>query len=133
MERDGIDIEKIKNHWIARSESDFETMENLMISKDFHWALFLGHLVIERLLKALIVTKTGAHAPLTHDLRRLARTAGLNPTDEQNNWLDTITTFNINARYDDYKKDFYKKCTEDFASIWIKNIHQLRTWIKTML
>ena len=26
-----------------------------------------------------------------------------------------VTAFNINARYDDYKKDFYKKCTADFA------------------
>ncbi|MBN2745117.1 MAG: HEPN domain-containing protein [Bacteroidales bacterium] len=54
-----------------RSDSDFETMNNLKKSKDFHWALFIGHLIIERLLKAIVVRKTGTHAPLTHDLRRL--------------------------------------------------------------
>ena len=25
-------------------------------------------------------------------------------------WLDEITTFNLNARYDDYKQSFHKLC-----------------------
>lgn len=40
MENEKIDIELIANHWILRSDSDYET--NLMNSKDFHWALFMG-------------------------------------------------------------------------------------------
>jgi HEPN domain-containing protein len=102
-------------------------------TKDYHWALFIGHLVIERLLKALIVKKTGNHAPLTHDLRRLAKLAELDLATEQKRYLDTITTFNLNARYDDYKKDFYKKCTAEYAQEWISNIEILRGWIKEML
>jgi HEPN domain-containing protein len=78
-------------------------MNNLMKTNDFHWALFIGHLVIERLLKAYLVRKTETHAPFTHDLRRLAKLTGLEMDDDQKKWLDTISTFNLNARYDDYK------------------------------
>lgn len=133
METEKIDIEKIANHWISRSDSDFETMKNLVKSKDFHWALFLGHLVIERLLKAIFVKKTGTHAPLTHDLRRLAKLSELTLEDEHKRWLDTISTFNINARYDDYKQDFYRKCTPEYATTWFTNIKTIREWIKTKL
>lgn len=133
MENENVDIEKIVNHWILRSDSDLETMNNLIESKDFHWALFIGHLVIERLLKSIIVKKTGTHAPLTHDLRRLAKLSGINPDEEHTRWLDTISTFNINARYDDYKQDFYKKCTPNFSIEWSNNIKALRQWIKTKL
>jgi len=70
--------------------------------------------LIERLLKAIVVKKTGTHAPLTHDLRRLAMLSGLTLEDKHKTWPDTISTFNINARYDDYKQDFYKKCTPDY-------------------
>lgn len=133
MENEQIDIEKIANHWLLRSESDFETMNNLVKSKDFHWALFLGHLVLERLLKAVVVKKTRTHAPLTHDLRRLANLSELSLQDEHKRWLDTISTFNINARYDDYKQDFYKKCTADYTITWVKNIKTIREWIKTKL
>src|SRR6056297_537927 len=133
MVNEKIDIEKITSYWIARSDSDFDTMINLMNSKDYHWALFVGHLVIERLLKAYLVRKTKTHAPFTHDLRRLAKLTELQMDDEQVKWLDTISTFNLNARYDDYKQDFYKKCTADFAEIWVSNIKKLRQWIKTKL
>jgi len=133
MENEKIDIEKITNHWISRSEADFGTMNNLLKSKDFHWALFIGHLVIESLLKAIVVKRTGKHAPFTHDLRRLAKLSELTLADEHKKWLDTISTFNLNARYDDYKQDFYMKCTPDFAATWVINIKILREWIQTKL
>lgn len=72
MNSNKIDIEKTINHWISRSEQDFETMIHLYSSKDYHWALFIGHLVIERLLKALVIKRTKSHPPFTHDLRRLS-------------------------------------------------------------
>lgn len=133
MENDKIDIEKIFNHWILRSDQDFDTMLNLYKTKDYHWSLFIGHLVIERLLKACIVKKTKAHAAFIHDLRRLAKLSEIEFTDEHKKWLDTISTFNLNTRYDDYKQDFYKKCTFEFTDLWILNIKHLREWIKLKL
>jgi len=41
----GIDIENIKNHWVATSNDDFQTMVELYSSKSYNWALFLGHIV----------------------------------------------------------------------------------------
>lgn len=133
MENDKINIEKIINHWISRSEQDFETMMHLYKSKDYHWSLFIGHLVIERLLKALVVKYTNFHAPFTHDLRRLAKLAKIDISDDFKRYLDTISTFNLNARYDNYKQDFYKKCTSDYTDTWIANIKAVREWIKTKL
>ena len=133
MVQEKINIEKTIEHWISRAGQDFETMLNLFHSKDFHWSLFLGHLVIERLLKALVVKVSKNHAPLTHDLRRLSKLANLDLSDEQKRMLDTITTFNLNARYDDYKQDFYKKCTFEYAMLWISNIKSLKKWIETKL
>ncbi|MBN1407654.1 MAG: HEPN domain-containing protein [Calditrichaceae bacterium] len=78
-------------------------MIHLYKSKDFHWALFIGHIVIERLLKAKIVEVTKAHAPFIHDLRRLAKLTSIDFEDMHLEWFDTITTFNLNARYDSYK------------------------------
>ena len=133
MDNTDFDTNKVYNHWILKSEQDFKTMIHLYDSRVYHWSLFLGHLVIERLLKALVVKKTSTHAPFTHDLRRLAKIGALELSDEKRRHLDTITTFNINARYDDYKEDFYRKCTAEYTSIWINHIKTLREWIKTKL
>jgi hypothetical protein len=48
-------------------------------------------------------------------------------------WLDAISTFNLNARYDSYKEAFYKKCTPDFTTEWIEKIKILQSWIKEKL
>ncbi len=37
------------------------------------------------------------------------------------NELQDITKFNISVRYDDYKKTFYKKCTDKFTEKNKKN------------
>lgn len=128
-----IDVEKIVNHWIETSDEDFETMETLFESKSFGWSLFLGHISTEKLLKALYVKKIGEHAPFTHNLYRLAELIGLELPEEHADWLDEITSFNLNARYDDYKKEFYKLCTPQYTHAWIEKIKVLRLWIKEKL
>lgn len=128
-----FDLEKTFNHWLTNSDKDFITMTHLFQSKDYHWALFMGHMVIERLLKAAVVKNSSKHAPFTHDLTQLAKISGLPFLEEQLDWLDSISTFNINARYDSYKEAFYKKCTVEFTSEWIDRIKLLQLWIKQKL
>ncbi len=99
-------------------------------AKDYQWSLFIGHIVIERLIKAIVVKETNKHAPFTHDLRRLAKLSQINFEPKHYIWLDTITTFNMNARYDSYKQAFYKKCTSGYTQTWVSNIKELRQWIK---
>jgi len=41
------------------------------------WSLFIGHLVIEKLLKAYYAKIVSADVPRTHDLLKLAIKAGL--------------------------------------------------------
>lgn len=125
-----LDIDKTYYHWISTSDKDFETMIHLFNSKDYYWSLFIGHIVIERLLKACVVKWTSNHAPYTHDLSKLAKLSEIEFTEEHYDWFDTITTFNLNARYDSYKEAFYKKCTFEFTNEWIDKIKKLQLWIK---
>jgi HEPN domain-containing protein len=117
-------------YWMKSSDRDFETMQHLFEKKDYHWALFLGHLVLEKLLKAYYVKQIDTNPPLIHNLLRLAEKSGLTVCEEQEDVLDTISTFNIRARYDDYKSEFYQLCTQEFTMQWITHIKELRTWIK---
>ncbi|HNX07907.1 MAG TPA: HEPN domain-containing protein [Bacteroidales bacterium] len=132
-EKSNIDIEKIKKHWIDTSDEDYQTMLVLFGSKSFSWSLFLGHISVEKLLKAYYVSKNKNHAPYTHNLYRLAELSGIELTDEYADWLDEISAFNLNARYDDYKREFFSICTEEYTKEWIEKIKIIRLWIKQML
>jgi len=128
-----INVEKIVKHWIETSEDDYQTMLTLFNSKNYSWALFLGHISTEKLLKALYVKRFEKHAPFTHNLYRLAEQLDIKLSEEYADWLDEITSFNLNARYDDYKREFYSICTPEYTKSWIEKIKILRTWIKEML
>ena len=97
------------SYWISSSDKDFSTMENLLKSQDNTWALFIGHLVIEKLLKAYYLKTVDDTPPYMHHLLRLAEKTDLPLSEVQKDSLILLTTFNINARYPDYKQDFYKK------------------------
>jgi HEPN domain-containing protein len=128
-----INTEKIVGYWIETSDDDYKTMVNLFKTKDYHWALFIGHLVLEKLLKAGVVKQTSNTAPFTHDLTKLAKLTGIIFSERQLDSLDTITAFHLNARYDSYKKAFYRKCTTEYTKEWLNEIEKIRLWIKEEL
>jgi HEPN domain-containing protein len=130
---DSENIERFINHWTDSSDRDYRTMQNLYHSRDYNWSLFIGHLVIEKLLKAIYIKNKHEHPVPIHDLSRIATKAGIECSEEILNLLDTITTFNINARYEDAKQNFYLKCTKEFTETWINNISEIRKWITAQL
>ena len=62
--------------------------------------------------------------------REEAVKCGLELTEENMDSLQYITLFNIEARYEDYQREFYKKCTRDFAEQNIQKIKRIRTWLQ---
>ena len=128
-----FDRERIVGHWIESSDKDFKTMIDLYNTQNNSWALFMGHLVIEKLLKSLYVKNKNEYPPLIHDLRRICEKANIEFDSNRKILLDSISIFNINARYDDYKQSFYLLCTDSFTTEWIEKIIDCRLWIKTML
>ena len=47
----------LMNYWIDSSDEDYEAMKVLFHNHKNTWCLFIGHLVIEKLLKALYANK----------------------------------------------------------------------------
>jgi HEPN domain-containing protein len=133
MEQGVFDRDRLIRHWIDSSDDDYETMITLLESRRYSWALFAGHLLTEKLLKALYAGTRNDYPPPVHNLLRLAEGYGLEMSEENKVFLITVTAFNINARYDDYKKSFHKKCTSEFTTVWIEKIKQHRQWIKKLI
>ena len=128
-----LNVQDIIDHWVESSDEDYKTMLDLFHTKNYGWALFIGHLVIEKLLKAYYVKIHENYPPMLHDLRRIGERAGIVFDDDKMIIVETISQFNIRARYDDYRRNFYKLCTPGYTATWIENIKEIRQWIKTML
>jgi len=126
---------ELVEYWVSGAEMDESTFQNLIGSKDNHWALFMGHIVIEKLLKALVVQNSDEEiiVPRSHDLLLLAKKACLTLNEREEDLLDLISTFHMNARYPDYKRAFYKKCTNEYTGERAKEIMEVIVWLKGLI
>ena len=81
-------------------------------------AMFCGHLALEKMIKALCVVRQKT-IYREHNLLKLAIASGMNTTLSliQQEELLTITSFNIEARYDDFKLRFQTICTPEYIDI----------------
>ena len=127
------DKEELINYWLKSAESDLKVAEHLFEKGDYHYCLFLGHLVLEKTLKALYVKNVDINPPYKHSLPLLAQKANLRLTEEQTEFFETITDFNIEARYPDKKFKFYKKCTKEYTEKYFINIKEIHVWLKTLI
>lgn len=133
MENNPTNTDKLIKYWMEGSDDDYDTMMAMYDSKRYNWALFIGHLMVEKLLKAYYIKVKFNHPPFIHNLLRIAEKADLVLTEDQRGQLITITAFNINSRYDDYKMSFKNMCTPEFTTEWINKLKELRLWIKVLI
>lgn len=125
----------LMNYWIESSDRDYESMKKIFETGQYTWSLFIGHLMIEKLLKAIYakVNKDNPYPPKIHNLNILAERCNLELDERKVKILMTCNSFNISARYEDYKNEFYKRCTKEYTSEQIKNIEEVRKWLKKIL
>ena len=119
--------------WVKSAREAKKVMEWLYKGKRYSDALFYGQLMLEKLLKAVYINKFDKSPPFVHDLLFLVKKAKLDLTDDLARNLETITGFNINARYDDYKETFRKTATREYTDCYLKIIREAEKWLKDMI
>jgi HEPN domain-containing protein len=133
VEPETIDVERIKAYWLAEAEEALEVADHLLEKGDYSYALFFGHLAIEKVLKAVYVGRLHEHAPPIHNLLRLARVAGLEVDNTRTEALIAITAFNIEGRYPDFKRTFRRMCTSQYATHHITTIKEIFQWVRSQM
>lgn len=70
-------------YWIKAAAHDWNVAEVLFQNKRYDWCLFIGHLVIEKILKAHFVRDNpNEPVPYIHNLSKLAEQTNLSLTNK---------------------------------------------------
>ena len=126
-------IEDQINYWLEGAERDLPVAESLLQNGHYAWCLFVGHLVLEKTLKAHYVKNNGETPPRSHDLTRLSEATDLELSEKQREFLFAANSFHIESRYSSEKLRFYENCTAEFAAQNLKNIKEFYQWLKSNL
>jgi HEPN domain-containing protein len=126
-----MDKKEIIEYWDTEAKESLQVAKHLFEKKDYSYALFFGHLAIEKLLKSIYVRNIDDNVPRTHNLPRIAKAANLVIPEDILVDLLRITAFNLETRYPDYKKQFRNKCTKQFTAQELDKIHEIYTWLQS--
>jgi len=119
--------------WLESAEHDLETAESLFHSAKYDWCLFIGHLILEKVLKAnYIANNNNKFPPKIHNLVQLSEAALIILTEEQKIFLDEVNDFNLEVRYPAYKSEFYKLCTKEYCDKYFNKIKEFYQWLKSL-
>jgi HEPN domain-containing protein len=127
------DWNMVQMFWIEESDEAIKVANDLFEKGDYSYALFFGHLAMEKLLKAVYIKKQKSHAPPIHNLERLAELGGVDVQYRDNDLLIRVTAYNIEARYPDIRREFRKKCTSEFTQKELDSIKDAIVWLKSIL
>ena len=123
--------EKVQ-HWIRLSEYDLDTAEAMLTTKRYLYVAFTCQQAIEKIFKAYYVKIKNDEPIFTHDLLRLAEISGFFDllTVEQRKFADTLNTFYIKTRYQEYKSNVAKTLTYDICVELLKQTKNMHEWTK---
>ncbi|MDP4011200.1 MAG: HEPN domain-containing protein [Candidatus Roizmanbacteria bacterium] len=124
--------EQIIEALITKAESDAQTARELYVIKRYDWALFIWHLAIEKVIKAILLQEM-KEIEYTHKLLALAKKTDIEISKLQEDQLREITTYNIEARYDDYKLSFYHKADKQYTKLWNAICEEVYQFFKSKL
>ena len=126
--------EKVQ-YWLDIADYDLDTAEAMHQTGRWLYVAFMCHQVIEKTLKAYWCDTQPEDPPYTHNQKRLATGCGLYQqlSPEQRDFIETITNYNIEARYPEDKEELSRTLTEQYCRKIIDDTRQLQQWIKERL
>jgi len=87
--RETVKIEEHIKYWLDSANNDLDAANSLFSSEKYDWCLFVGHLVLEKTLKAFyVLNNENSIPPKTHNLLKLADSANIELSKEQIIFLD---------------------------------------------
>ena len=113
-------------YWLSSALRDWDVALDLVKTKRYMYAMFFAHLVVEKLLKAHWVKEHEEnYPPRLHNLNALYDKLNFELPSDLKDELSIITSWNIEARYQDYKDRFYKICTQEYTNKKLKIVEEI--------
>lgn len=123
-------MRKDSKNLILSAEYDISTAQHLLDTGRYVYVIFMCHLAIEKMLKAIMAEISGKSPPKTHNLIYLLKNVSL---DIPQDFLDFISKINNASVVTRYPEDFQKLIAaypEEIAKKYFRMSKEVIEWLK---
>ena len=123
-------MKKTTKNWLATSDYDIETAKHMLETGRYIYVIFMCHLSVEKLLKAIVAESIEELPPKTHNLRYLVKLGGLSIPGQQMDILDKLNTVSVPTRYPEDLVSLQKQFDREIATEYLSKTKELLKWLR---
>jgi len=119
------------DRWFEQAQYDLDTALAMLRSGRYLYVLFCCQQAVEKMLKGLVIKKTGEFPPRVHNLMRLAEAAGLTLDGSRADFLGELSAYYIQSRYPEEIEAMSVQITREIASDAFGKTEEMLKWLKS--
>jgi HEPN domain-containing protein len=117
-------------NWIALADYDLETARHMLETGRNLYVIFLCHLALEKMLKALVTEITQTVPFKTHDLIVLVKKGNLELPQKYLEFVGKINSASIPTRYPEDLQRSLKAYPKSVTRDYLKQTMEIAKWLK---
>jgi len=122
---------KDPTEWFNQAEYDINTAEYMFNGGRYFYAIFMGHLSLEKALKGLYQKKLSTMPPKTHNLLYLLAKVDIKPPEELGKFIVKLNEASVATRYPEELQNLERDFTAPIVKDLLAKTKEALAWIKT--
>ena len=123
-------MRKNTENYIVSAQYDIDTAEHMFKTGRYIYVVFMCHLAIEKMLKAVAAEANDTVPPRTHNLLYLTKLAGITFSEPQFEFISKINNASIVTRYPEDFSRLIEAYPENIVSSYLERTKEVITWLK---
>jgi HEPN domain-containing protein len=123
-------MRKDAENFIISAEYDLATAEHMLKSGRYIYVVFMCHLALEKMLKAVAVKTKNSPAPKTHNLLYLSKLAEINFTGKHFEFVSKINNASIITRYPEDFSTLVEVYPSDVVASYLEQTKDVIEWLR---
>lgn len=124
-------MRKDTKNFIDSSEYDLQTAAVMLESCRYIYVIFMCHISIEKMLKAIVAEATQNIPPKTHNLIYLIKSGNVNLPKDLFDFVAKLNNASIVTRYPEDFSRLLEVYPQDIAKEYLVNTQQVIEWLKS--
>ncbi|MBI4684790.1 MAG: HEPN domain-containing protein [Nitrospirae bacterium] len=123
-------MRKDAENYLLSSEYDLQTAEHMLKTGRFVYVIFMCHLAIEKILKAITAEKTDKIPPKTHNLIYLMKLGDITLPEALFEFITKINNASIVTRYPEDFEKLIESYPENISVQYLAKTKETIVWLK---
>jgi HEPN domain-containing protein len=123
-------MRKDAENFLVSAEYDIATAEHMLKTGRYLYVVFLCHLSLEKILKAIVSEATNGPAPRTHNLLHLIKLAGISVPANHFEFISKINNASIVTRYPEDFARLVEVYPEKIVADYLQRTKDVVAWLK---